>query len=86
MNKKTIYNIIYHMDNNISLNRKSGSGQRIHKVTEKIRESLIKNNVPSIAKSYRSLGKKYNLSGHTCTSKMYLLIVERKKSKMCPKK
>jgi DNA invertase Pin-like site-specific DNA recombinase len=73
------------MDNNISLNRKSESGQRIHKVTEKIRELLIKNNVSSIAKSYRSLGKKYNLSGHTVKKVLIDSGVKRKKSKMCPK-
>jgi hypothetical protein len=72
--------------NNISLNRKSGAGHHVHKVTEKIQEPLIKNNVSSIAKSYRSLRKKYNLSGHTVKKKVLIDSGVKYKGKKGPKK
>jgi hypothetical protein len=70
------------VDNNISLNRKSRIS---HKVTEKIQESLNVNNVTSIEKSYRSLGKKYNLRGHTIKRVLIVSGLKRKNRKKCPK-
>ncbi len=58
-----------------------GSGQHIYKVTEKILQSLIENNDSSIANSYLSLGKKYNLGGHIIKKVLIDSELKRKKRK-----
>jgi hypothetical protein len=67
--KSTIYDIISRVDNEESLERCHGSGRK-PKVSKKIIDKFIEENVGTVSKSYKFLGK--GLKVHRKTAKSYL--------------
>jgi transposase len=81
---KTVYRTINRIDNGISLKRKSGSGNN-RKISDKIKEKIIEQNVNEVGKSYRSIGREHKI--HHQSAKRILDEAEciRKKRKKAPK-
>jgi hypothetical protein len=67
--KSTIYDIIKRVDNGISLERQSGSGNP-KKISQKIKDKIIYENVNEIGRSYRSIGCNHDI--HHMTAKKVL--------------
>jgi hypothetical protein len=82
--KSTIYDIIKRVDNGISLERLSGSGNP-KKISQKIKDKIIYENVNEIGRSYRSIGRNHDIHHMTAKKILNKAGVIIKKRKRAPK-
>lgn len=85
ISRSTIYSIIKRIDNQITLERKPGSGKMSPNKEKKIIIKLIQNTVGEVSKSYKKLGKIFQISENTVKSKLNQLNIIKKKRKIAPK-
>jgi transposase len=81
---KTVYRSINRINNGISLIRKPGSGSN-RKISDKIKEKIIEQNVNEVGQSYRSIGRKHKIHHQSAKRILDEAEVIRKKRKKAPK-
>lgn len=79
-----IYNTIRLVENNKSLERKTGSGRKCVFRDSKVRSKLKSEILAKNAKSFRKLGIKYNAHHQTVKKYLQSMGIERKKKKSAP--
>jgi DNA-binding transcriptional regulator YhcF (GntR family) len=80
--RRTIYSILKRIDNNISVERKPGSGPKHRKLTQNLKTSIKRTTVGKVAPSYRELGRRFGFHHTTIKkilSKLDIKIKTRKK-------
>jgi hypothetical protein len=84
ISRSTVYCVLNKVDKGIDLSRKVGSGQ-YQIINRKIKDKIIEENVSEIAKSYRSIGRKFNISDKTAKKVLEEANIKRLHRKMAPK-
>lgn len=83
--KSSIYDTLKRVQNNVSLERRSGSGRKVTKLTEKELRSLKRDLNKKVGQSYRSLGRKYKKHQKTMKNIINSLGYVRKNQIRAPK-
>jgi hypothetical protein len=82
--KLTVYRIFRRVDNNESLELKSGRGRKLKLPKKKI-EKFVEENVCTVSKSYRKLGRELKVDGKTAKSYLQRYGVMKLKRESAPK-
>ena len=83
--KKTfIYKTVNLYENNMPIERKSGSGRKCSLQDSKLRSKLKNEVLGASAKSYRQLGRKYNCDKNTIKKYLESMGVQKRKKRTAP--
>ncbi len=82
--KTTIYRVMEKVDKNICLERKPGTGRKRKKIAGSDRRSLKRDTDGIVARSFRSLGKKFCRAPQTIMKDLESMGVSRYKRKPAP--
>ncbi len=83
--RKTVYGILKRLENNITIERLTGSGRKSPATKPEVRQALKRATIGKLAKSYRELGRKFKCHGQTIKKTLNEMGIVRKARKMSEK-